>query len=229
MSGSMLIYGGTKEERFNKALELSTKALKAVGKRLDSEKFLKESDVKIIENEEGKKSIGIAQTKGGIKFLQERPFSLRQKILIITEAQLLTDEAQNSLLKTLEEPPEYATIILNAKTENSLLSTIVSRCRKFPAGDLKEANHNEDSETDLEDIVNMENWKRIETAGEIAKYEKEDLIKLLEDWASKQRKELSKSSVAARNIKKILEVKKDLEDTNVNARLAIETLLLSLY
>lgn len=43
----------------------------------------------------------------------------------------MTKEAQNCLLKTLEEPPEYATIILIATNENKLLNTIRSRCIKI--------------------------------------------------------------------------------------------------
>ena len=43
---------------------------------------------------------------------------------------MLTSQAQNALLKVLEEPPEYATILLGAKSEESLLHTIVSRCQR---------------------------------------------------------------------------------------------------
>ena len=50
----------------------------------------------------------------------------------------MTREAQNCLLKTLEEPPEYATIILIASNENKLLNTIRSRCIKVNFNKLKE-------------------------------------------------------------------------------------------
>ena len=43
----------------------------------------------------------------------------------------MTKEAQNTLLKTLEEPPEYAIIILVTSNENMLLNTIKSRCAKI--------------------------------------------------------------------------------------------------
>ena len=43
----------------------------------------------------------------------------------------MTKEAQNSLLKTLEEPPEYVTIILITSNENLFLPTIKSRCTKI--------------------------------------------------------------------------------------------------
>ncbi len=43
----------------------------------------------------------------------------------------MTIEAQNCLLKTLEEPPEYVVIILIVSNENKLLTTIKSRCTKI--------------------------------------------------------------------------------------------------
>lgn len=58
----------------------------------------------------------------------EKPIISNKKVYIIDEAQSMTIEAQNCLLKTLEEPPEYTTIILIASNENNLLSTIKSRC-----------------------------------------------------------------------------------------------------
>ncbi len=58
----------------------------------------------------------------------EKPIISNKKVYIINDAQNMTVEAQNCLLKTLEEPPEYITIILIASNENNLLSTIKSRC-----------------------------------------------------------------------------------------------------
>ena len=50
------------------------------------------------------------------------------KIYIINNAEKMTIESQNALLKTLEEPPEYVIIILITSNKNSLLDTIKSRC-----------------------------------------------------------------------------------------------------
>jgi len=57
-----------------------------------------------------------------------KPYSSARKVYIINEAEKMTTQAQNALLKTLEEPPEYAVIILLASNINSLLPTILSRC-----------------------------------------------------------------------------------------------------
>jgi len=52
----------------------------------------------------------------------------KYKIYIINQAESMTIEAQNALLKTLEEPPEYAIIILITSNKEALLDTIKSRC-----------------------------------------------------------------------------------------------------
>ena len=58
----------------------------------------------------------------------ESPIISEKKVYIIDDADLMTKEAQNCLLKTLEEPPEFATIILVGSNESKFLSTIKSRC-----------------------------------------------------------------------------------------------------
>lgn len=56
-----------------------------------------------------------------------KPYSSRYKIYIIPDAQLMNSQAQNALLKTLEEPPEYAIIMLLTSNVNKFLPTILSR------------------------------------------------------------------------------------------------------
>ncbi|MCM1190187.1 MAG: DNA polymerase III subunit delta' [bacterium] len=57
-----------------------------------------------------------------------KPYSSPHKVYIISEAEKMTVQAQNALLKTLEEPPEYAVILLLTANVDSLLPTILSRC-----------------------------------------------------------------------------------------------------
>ena len=73
-------------------------------------------------------SIKIEQIRGLQKRIQEKPIISNSKVYIIDDADMMTTEAQNCLLKTLEEPPEYATIILIGSNENLFLPTIKSRC-----------------------------------------------------------------------------------------------------
>lgn len=57
-----------------------------------------------------------------------KPYSGPKKIYIINEGEKMTVQAQNALLKTLEEPPEYAVILILTSNVNALLPTILSRC-----------------------------------------------------------------------------------------------------
>ena len=57
-----------------------------------------------------------------------KPYACDRKIYIINEAEKMNVQAQNALLKTLEEPPEYAVIIILTTNVDALLPTILSRC-----------------------------------------------------------------------------------------------------
>ncbi len=72
-----------------------------------------------------------------------KPYSSPYKIYIIDEAEKMTEQAQNALLKTIEEPPAYAIILLLTTSLGKLLPTIQSRCvnlelRVVPEKDIKE-------------------------------------------------------------------------------------------
>src|SRR5688572_8756484 len=73
-------------------------------------------------------SIGIDD----IKFMQKKiflkPLRSGNKAIVLEDAQLLTTEAQNALLKVLEEPPQKTLIFLSAATDETFLPTILSRC-----------------------------------------------------------------------------------------------------
>lgn len=73
-------------------------------------------------------NIKIDQIRNLQKNIQEKPIISTKKVYIINDADLMTQEAQNCLLKTLEEPPEFATIILIGSNETAFLPTIKSRC-----------------------------------------------------------------------------------------------------
>ena len=81
-------------------------------------------------NDEGD-TIKISTIREMIATVYEKPILSDKKIYIINDADKMTKEAQNSLLKTLEEPPEYTIIILIASNTDMLLNTIKSRCTKI--------------------------------------------------------------------------------------------------
>ncbi len=63
-----------------------------------------------------------------ISDIQIKPYSSAYKIYIIDEAEKMTIQAQNSLLKTIEEPPEYGIVLLLTTNAEGFLPTILSRC-----------------------------------------------------------------------------------------------------
>ncbi|MCI6152401.1 MAG: DNA polymerase III subunit gamma/tau [Fusobacterium perfoetens] len=84
-----------------------------------------------------------------------RPSKGRKKIYIIDEVHMLTKEAFNALLKTLEEPPEHVIFILATTEPDKILPTIISRCQRY---DFKTLSYKEVSEK-LSDICEKENIK----------------------------------------------------------------------
>ncbi|MBI4708783.1 MAG: DNA polymerase III subunit gamma/tau [Candidatus Portnoybacteria bacterium] len=70
----------------------------------------------------------IRELREGIKF---SPTRLKYKVFIIDEVHMLTREAFNALLKTLEEPPKHAIFILATTEIHKMPQTIISRCQRF--------------------------------------------------------------------------------------------------
>src|SRR5205085_1402412 len=60
-----------------------------------------------------------------------RPAQGRRKVYIIDEAHMLTKEASNAVLKTLEEPPDHVVFVLCTTEMQAMLPTIRSRCQRF--------------------------------------------------------------------------------------------------
>ena len=74
-------------------------------------------------------SIGVEDIRGQINNdIGIKPYSSPRKIYIMNEGEKMTPQAQNALLKTLEEPPEYAVIFILTDNVEALLPTIISRC-----------------------------------------------------------------------------------------------------
>lgn len=82
----------------------------------------------ILETEEASTSITIAQVRAFQRELLLKPFASQKTVAIVKNADLLTTEAQNALLKILEEPPPSVTLFLTTNFPDSLLPTIASRC-----------------------------------------------------------------------------------------------------
>ena len=66
------------------------------------------------------------------------PFEGSRRIFVVEQAELLGEESQNAMLKTLEEPPPHACLILLASDRDAVLPTVASRCQLIELGPLPE-------------------------------------------------------------------------------------------
>ncbi len=99
-------------------------------------------DIMIVSSE---KEIKIDQIRQVIQFLKLK----RKKVVIIEKAEKMNVEASNALLKTLEEPSDKSIIILTTSNQESVLPTIVSRCKKIRFKPLKKE--------EIEQILSLRN------------------------------------------------------------------------
>jgi DNA polymerase-3 subunit delta' len=84
-------------------------------------------DVRVVESDT--LSLGVADVRRLVLVAQERPLNGRWTVILVEQADRLTDEAANALLKTLEEPPPRTVWLLCAPTGEDVLPTVRSRCR----------------------------------------------------------------------------------------------------
>lgn len=110
--------------------------IKGIGKKTFAREFAKiligippenSPDFNVISKEDGSHKIKIEKIRKMKEDVYEKPIS-DYKIYLIENAELMSEEAQNAILKTIEEPPEYAIFILITENKEALLNTIKSRC-----------------------------------------------------------------------------------------------------
>lgn len=202
-----------------------------------------EIDILDIDINTFEKTLGIDDVRALQKRLYLKPFKSKTKALVIAILDRVTLEAQNSLLKALEEPPNNTIIVLVSVSKELFLPTILSRCVLI---ELKDEGFKL-SEEDLKSFVNI--------LSNLQKYEAGDRLKIAETYG-KTREEassfLEKITFVTRQVllKQInlqnkdnkdldtawlLKVLKSLQktyttvkNTNVSQRFSLEILLLSL-
>lgn len=93
-------------------------------------------DIHVIEPDEITLNLKIDQIRELVSESSFAPSELKKRVFIIKNAERMTDEAGNSILKVLEEPPNYLLFILTASDSSSVLPTILSRCSEIKFRDI---------------------------------------------------------------------------------------------
>lgn len=184
---------------------------------------------RMIIDEEG--SLGIALVRALQHKLFLAPYQGKEKSIILLHAENLTVEAQNALLKVLEEPPSFAYIFLIAQKQDQLLPTILSRCQII----ILEQNKNEEQKIYPDDEVFMKLitgtlGQKLALAEKVSS-EKDKGQKWLEQaiqyFRKKMLEETNEQTQYAAILVQLQETYKLLQTSNVNPRLLLEHFLLS--
>ena len=88
-------------------------------------------DLHLVEAAEGSRVIKIQQARQAREMLQLRPVQAERRVVILREADRMTIEAANALLKTLEEPASFAHLVLTSANPRALPPTVRSRCQEL--------------------------------------------------------------------------------------------------
>lgn len=113
------------EKGIGKSLLSKELAVQVLGGKQDKEYV----DIVEYSVSSNKKSIGVDNVREIIEEVSKKPYEGNKKIIIITDADEMTEAAQNAFLKTIEEPPKGVFIILLCESLQNILDTIKSRCQ----------------------------------------------------------------------------------------------------
>ena len=196
--------------------------------------------MKIISLKEDKKEIDISQVREIQSFLAYKSYNGGYKIVIIDGAHLMNLEAQNCLLKTLEEPKGETLIILTSSKPDVLLPTIFSRCQTikfFKNKDSKDSADKVDREKEILEkilpVLNSTYANKFKYVKDID-FDKEDaseIVQVLQRYLRNQLLErLEKEDIGG--LKKKLELTEEINNkltfTNASPKLALEILLINI-
>lgn len=198
-------------------------------KKFCEEKNISTFDAQVFEPIEN--SFGIEEVRNIQKVAFLHPKNSPEKAIIINQAEKLTTEAQNALLKILEEPPVHTYVFLSATTENFFLPTILSRCKiiKLSEETTSSARQGEDITHQLELILSESIGDKLALAEIIAK-DKEGAADWLYEIISLLRQKMfddATNTLYPKLITQLQEASMMLQTTNINIRTLLEHTFLS--
>jgi len=162
---------------------------------------------------------GIDTIRSLKKFLYKKPFCHQSKVIIIKDSQNLATEAQNALLKVLEEPGDGNFLIITSNKISALLPTIISRCQTIKIANSKTISSQKKlliSGDPLKDLLSAQNFN------------KEDILIILEEQLKIYQTELVKNpnQKTVRTIEKIIRSIKMI-NSNVDPKSALDYFFLA--
>ncbi len=175
------------------------------------------------------KTFGIENVRDLQKTIFLKPLKSKEKIVVVEDFQTATIEAQNAMLKILEEPPNNTIIILTSQSIRFVIPTVLSRTTLVHLEDEEKNDRDSKSTEELLKIITMTDEEKLYLAQEKSK-DKELAINwvvkliygsrnLLLENSSRQNIEMSKNLIESYRL---------ITETNVNTRFLLENTLLKL-
>lgn len=161
---------GDDEHALKEAEEFASKILKG--------KLENNPDYEVRETSE--KTIKVDQIRELQKNIMKKPILSDRKVYIIPQANKLNVAAQNCLLKTLEEPPEYVTLILCASSIYSVIGTVRSRVKKIKI-DVKNSMEIRNEVIDILDNLKYKNRVEVLKYADFFDKNKDNIIEILHE------------------------------------------------
>jgi DNA polymerase III delta prime subunit len=166
-----------------------------------------------------KESIGIEKVKGLTQWAYNRPFFNSKKRIIIIYADLMTNEAQNSILKITEEPPQYTEIFLIVENHKNLLETIVSRSDLT----ITKSQVSQKAYPEVENFLGQSIENKFKFTDELSKKKREEIKIFLDQMIIYLRNQNNRADLTL----SLLDFKKNLS-ANVSKKLILDNLVLKI-
>ena len=173
-------------------------------------------DVLYIDSEQ---KLGIEQARRIKDHFLLKPYQAKGRAVVVEDLSGITVDAQNALLKVIEEPPEEAIILFGTLNLNHLLPTFLSRCQAIELDEGKKRNKDF---KEIEAILAMDTPARFKAIDKA-----DDKEKLLLQLIHFSQQELTKKPGSVQFAKKVLEMER-FQKAHVNLRGILEYLMLIL-
>jgi len=195
---------------------------------LTGKRFENNPDIKLIGPDKDKNKIYIENIRDLKSFMALKPHSSEYKIAVVDDADTMTIEAANAMLKILEEPPKNSVLVLISSKPSILPRTVLSRCESviFPPPAEVQTDEMIGAVADLRKVVKQSMAERIKYAKNI--YEKENYAELVNLWLRSLRLQLVDKPTVAPVLKNLLRLSYIISQPQFNHKIALENFFIQL-